>query len=109
MIVKIGVSKKPDIRLFNLQNAHELRIMGVLPFGSRREAYNIEKYMHQLYRRRRIRGEWFYIEPNELPELVSYEIFLQGKASAKYYVYFIQEVEIDISSIEQEEIIEEDE
>jgi predicted GIY-YIG superfamily endonuclease len=60
--IKIGVSKDPEARLKDLQvgsSGRELVVLATLPFNTRAEAFEMEKYLHTELARFRINGEWF--------------------------------------------------
>lgn len=60
--IKIGVSKDPEARLRELQvgaSGRELVLLATLPFRSREEAFEMEKYLHAELAKFRINGEWF--------------------------------------------------
>lgn len=59
--VKIGVAKDVKTRLSDLQvgNSSELRLLFSIPAKSHQAAHRIEAILHNEYRHRQIRGEWF--------------------------------------------------
>jgi len=58
---KIGVAKNVESRLETLQtgNPAELFIIAKFDFGSKAKAYQMEYSLHRMFKRHRIRGEWF--------------------------------------------------
>lgn len=59
--IKIGMSDEPESRLAELQTGapRKLRILLKIPFSSRREAFEFERTMHELFSEFRLSGEWF--------------------------------------------------
>lgn len=59
--IKIGVAKNINRRLDSLQTANpeKLEVIASIKCSNRAEAYNIESYLHEKLKNRRIRGEWF--------------------------------------------------
>lgn len=59
--VKVGVSSNPESRLKTLQTgcSKPLRLLVSIPFDSRKEAFALEKQLHEKYDHLRCRGEWF--------------------------------------------------
>ena len=59
--VNIGVSENPESRKENMQtgNPLEIRIIALMPFSSRAQAYNKELRLHSKLAKFRFRGEWF--------------------------------------------------
>lgn len=59
--MKIGVSKKPEERLKDLQTGspYPLTIIAVFPCDSKRYAYNLEKFLHNYFFKSQLCGEWF--------------------------------------------------
>jgi len=58
---KIGVAKNVERRMSVLQtgNHKQLYIVAKFDFGSQKNALRAESTMHWIYRKNRIRGEWF--------------------------------------------------
>lgn len=58
---KIGVAKNVKRRLESLQigNPEKMYIIAKIDFKSEAKSYAIEKQLHKIYSRERIRGEWF--------------------------------------------------
>jgi predicted GIY-YIG superfamily endonuclease len=59
--IKIGMARNVAARVAELQTAnHEtLSILVEIPCDSEKEAFDLEQRLHRLFRRHRIRGEWF--------------------------------------------------
>lgn len=59
--IKIGYAVDVDKRINELQigNPQKLHIIAAIPVDSKRQAQNIEKWMHHRFKRKHIRGEWF--------------------------------------------------
>lgn len=73
---KIGISSDVQRRLDHLQtaNPYPLRCTGVIPFDSRREAANLENYLHRRLRKSCTQGEWFDLRNINLKKiLIEYE------------------------------------
>lgn len=71
--LKIGISKNhPRQRVKQLQtgSAQEIKL---LKFYKRRNYKELEKYLHYKFKRRRIRGEWFDIELQDITKEVEKE------------------------------------
>lgn len=69
---KIGYSKNPDTRLKQLQKTqgvYEYSLIQVIPFMNLEEARAFESGLHEDYKERRIRGEWFELTPKDLIEI----------------------------------------
>lgn len=62
--IKIGVAKDVEARLRDLQvgNPFELRVVGQIPNAGQA----LERRLHSLLERHRIRGEWFWPHPEVL-------------------------------------------
>lgn len=58
---KIGMARNVEKRVDELQigNHQKLYIIAKIYFGTDARAYHIEKLLHRMYSRARIRGEWF--------------------------------------------------
>jgi len=71
--IKIGVAVDVDRRLNTLQtgNALQLTIIAKIKCRSKSEAYDKESQLHKMFRKKKIRGEWFHgnIRLNQLAEL----------------------------------------
>ncbi len=68
--LKIGISKNhPRQRVKQLQtgSAQEIKL---LKFYRRKDYKQLEKYLHQKFRRRRIRGEWFNVELETVTSII---------------------------------------
>ena len=68
--LKIGISKNhPRQRVKQLQtgSAQEIKL---LKFYRRMDYKQLEKYLHQKFRRRRIRGEWFNVELETVTSII---------------------------------------
>lgn len=65
--IKIGKSNNPDKRLRELQTGvpDTLSIIGLIGCCSEKKAYELEELLHKAYRKVRIRGEWFNLNPAE--------------------------------------------
>lgn len=64
--IKIGVAKNVESRMDNLQtgNPIQLILIAKMKCDGKAHAYNLEAYLHKIYRNRKIRGEWFSGEIN---------------------------------------------
>lgn len=64
--IKIGASIHPEIRRKQIryQKKQDLRILGIIPSGG----YELEKELHEKFRERNIKGEWF--KPSD--EIIEY-------------------------------------
>lgn len=60
--IKIGKSNNPEKRMAELQtgNPKKLRLIASIHCKSEQEAFSLEKKIHQLFRKRRLHGEWFH-------------------------------------------------
>lgn len=82
--IKIGVAKNIARRKRNLQtgNPLELQLLGWINTG---ESFQLEQRLHQNFKARHVRGEWFNIEPVDiLPILMraGYDGFVAKNANA---------------------------
>lgn len=59
--IKIGHSANPEKRVEQMQtgNPHEIEIIALLPFDSKKQAHNEEKRLHFMLKKHNFRGEWF--------------------------------------------------
>ena len=59
--VKLGISSQPFNRLANMQTANpmELKLVWLMSFNKRSKALAYESGLHELFRGRHVRGEWF--------------------------------------------------
>lgn len=71
-IVKIGVARKPNYRLSDMQtgNSRPLALMYLHETVGRAEAHRIEFSVHEEFNERRIRGEWFSISVEEAEKAI---------------------------------------
>jgi hypothetical protein len=68
---KIGISNSPQYREKTLQSEKpQIVIVAAKQYPSRRIAASIEKALHELYKEKRIRGEWFNLSDNERIEII---------------------------------------
>lgn len=80
--IKIGVSTQIIRRVAQLQtgNSNELELMGWITPS---EDYKMEKFLHQKYARKKVRGEWFAISQDDvLHELERTSGFIPKNANA---------------------------
>lgn len=70
--IKIGMSKDPHSRLSDLQtgNPHLISLKGMIPFPSRREALDFERYLHSNVGGFEYYGEWFNPKRLNLKKLI---------------------------------------
>ena len=59
--IKIGVARNVQSRLETMQTGcpYELKILASIKCMSKGQAYGIERSLHYLFGRDRVRGEWF--------------------------------------------------
>ena len=59
--IKIGHASNVERRLLELQvgNPEKLHVLATIPIESKKQAHNIERWMHYRFKRLHIRGEWF--------------------------------------------------
>ena len=59
--IKVGHAKNVSSRIAALQtgNPTELQLLAAIPISSKKQAENIEKWMHNRFKKQHIRGEWF--------------------------------------------------
>jgi len=59
--IKIGVASNVERRLDALQTGNHLTlyIIATIKYSSRAEAYEKERKFHNLFKHKRLRGEWF--------------------------------------------------
>lgn len=59
--VKVGVARKPENRLAELQTGNSRTLIIISQIGplSERRAYHLERQLHKKFKKHRIRGEWF--------------------------------------------------
>ena len=71
--VKIGESCDPEKRLRQLQtgNSAKLRLLKTIKFEDKRAAQKNEKMLHRHFRDKRIQGEWFLLNADDI-----YSIYL---------------------------------
>lgn len=65
--VKVGITKSMGARFSTLKtaSAYPLEIYAALPFPERYDAQKLEWAFHKVMSRRRLRGEWFDMEPHQ--------------------------------------------
>lgn len=67
---KIGISNKPDYREKTLQSEKPtIEMICCKRLPSRKIASSIEQALHQAYKDKRIRGEWFSLTANDIKEI----------------------------------------
>lgn len=73
---KVGITSSPAGRLSTLQTAspYHLAIVHLFRFDRRGHALALEKFTHNFYRRERLRGEWFNVEPLEILDAMVFEL-----------------------------------
>ena len=59
--IKIGMARSVSKRLETMQtgNAYKLYVLALIPCQTKLQAAEIEKRLHRLFFKQRIRGEWF--------------------------------------------------
>jgi hypothetical protein len=59
--IKIGMARSVSKRLETMQtgNAYKLHVLALIPCQTKMQAAEIEKRLHRLFFKQRIRGEWF--------------------------------------------------
>jgi len=59
--IKIGVANDPYKRLDDLQVGcpYRLEIIAVIKCRTKKHAYSTESYLHKVFRKTSVRGEWF--------------------------------------------------
>lgn len=59
--VKIGVTSDIDSRIASLQtgNPYILKCKALIPCKDKNQAYNLESYLHDRFKKKRMVGEWF--------------------------------------------------
>ncbi|MFA7102583.1 MAG: GIY-YIG nuclease family protein [Bacteroidales bacterium] len=68
---KIGISNKPQFREKTLQSEKpQIVIVATKQYPSRKIALSFEKALHELYKEKRVRGEWFNLSDNERIEII---------------------------------------
>jgi len=60
--IKIGKSNHPEKRLSELQtgNPYKLKLVAYIHCETEKDAFDMEKKMHRVFRKRRLNGEWFH-------------------------------------------------
>ena len=78
--VKIGKSDSPQARLKTLQtgNPNKLEIHGVVPCDN---AFGLETTLHNKYNSRRLNGEWFTMNKDEIDECIKNIASIKNEAS----------------------------
>lgn len=67
---KIGVSNSPVYREKTLQSEKPtIEMLSSKPFVSRKMAMTLEKSLHENYKEKRIRGEWFELTPTDVSDI----------------------------------------
>ncbi|WP_242120905.1 GIY-YIG nuclease family protein [Aestuariivivens sediminicola] len=67
---KIGISNNPDYREKTLQSEKPtIELVCAKEFPSRKIAESIEKALHETFSNKRIRGEWFELESQDIDEI----------------------------------------
>jgi hypothetical protein len=67
-IFKLGNSIEVDTRTIalNVGNSKPLTVVLTIPFTSARIAKSFEHHLHEVFWRKRIHGEWFHLDNNDL-------------------------------------------
>jgi hypothetical protein len=69
---KIGISNSPDYRERTLQSEKPtIELLAAKKFVNRDIASSFEKALHSTYESKRLRGEWFELEENEISDLIT--------------------------------------
>ncbi|MEW8265861.1 MAG: GIY-YIG nuclease family protein [Candidatus Thiodiazotropha sp.] len=69
---KIGISSSPGIRERTLQSEQpKTELIAAKKYINRKIALNIEKALHETYKHKRKRGEWFDLDTEDLKEIVA--------------------------------------
>jgi hypothetical protein len=73
---KIGVSARPDGRVWALQTAcpNELRLLCSFAMPNRKIANDVEGCFHHTRKDRRLRGEWFDLDPDYAATILKLQI-----------------------------------
>ncbi|HXB40077.1 MAG TPA: GIY-YIG nuclease family protein [Bacteroidia bacterium] len=67
---KIGISNEPEWREKTLQSEKpSIKLIVAKKFVNRRIAANLEKALHDSYSHKRIRGEWFQLDKEDIEEI----------------------------------------
>lgn len=67
---KIGMSNNPKYREKTLRSEEpEVEIVEARKFMTRKLAKELENQLHEMYSDKRIRGEWFDLNPKEINEI----------------------------------------
>ena len=74
-VVKIGIAKNPNKRLktFQTANYEKLIILRVIQVPTRNLAFELEKALHQKFKKYHIRGEWFKLTPTIINFIENYQ------------------------------------
>lgn len=61
LVVKIGKAKNPLDRMSELQvgNPQQLRLLGKIRCSNDEQAYQTERHIHRIFKRKKLHGEWF--------------------------------------------------
>jgi len=69
---KIGISNKPEYREKTLQSEKPtIELICHKHFPSRKMAESIEKAFHQMYKDKRLRGEWFNLSTDDVQDIIA--------------------------------------
>ena len=66
---KIGITDNIEKRLSSIRNGNPYKVT-VLHSKRKQDAYNVEQSLHRLYRKVRVRGEWFQLEELMVKEII---------------------------------------
>lgn len=77
-IYKIGYSKNPQKRLTRISSgsSKKIKIISVYPQVGHEQAEKSEKYLHDLFHKKRLFGEWFRLNRRDLKKI---DNFFEGK------------------------------
>ena len=78
--IKIGYSCNPKGRLWALQNAnpYKLKLLGVWGPWKRTEIHHIETVVHDMFKGKKLRGEWFDVPIDDIKNsLYGYEEYAE--------------------------------
>jgi phage anti-repressor protein len=65
---KIGASTEAETRnyVLNIGNSQILHIAKSIPFPTLEQALSFEKYLHEVFKHKKVRGEWFELDEQDL-------------------------------------------